>query len=77
MINRDTAYVFNGTEVVLTGKVAKKTLRSGKESTLYEIRPRTRENGTWTKWVHLTDLFEIVAEPAPPAPLQVVKKGET
>ncbi len=72
----DKAYVFNGTEVVMTGKVAKKTTPRGKENLLYEIKPRKSENGTWTKWVRMSDLFEIVDEPAPLPPLQFVRKEE-
>lgn len=72
----DKAYVFNGTEVVLTGKIAKRTLRSGKETAVHEIRPRLKENGTWTKWVRMNELFEITDEPPPPEPLRFVKKDE-
>lgn len=73
-IDKDKAYVFKGKEVILTGKIAKKTLRSGKENILYEVKPRVKENGTWTEWVRMSDLFEIVSEPLPPPPLNLVKK---
>lgn len=54
-------YVFKETEVVLTGKRAERKLRT-KTDTLYEIKPADSENGTWTKWVRMTDLYEIVGE---------------
>jgi len=67
------AYVHNGVEVKLTGKVAQKKLRSGKIDELHEITPRHAENGTFKKWVRMVDLFEIVEEPAPQPPLQLIK----
>jgi hypothetical protein len=63
-------YVYNETEVVLTGRTAEKPLPAltsrGKNkgveprmSVLHEITPRDKESITWKKWVRLTDLFEI------------------
>ncbi len=63
-------YVYNETEVVLTGRTAEKQLPAltargkNKETeprvqTLHEITPRDKEGITWKKWVRLSDLFEI------------------
>ena len=52
-------YVFKDTEVVLTGKRAERKLRT-KTDVLHEIKPADGENGTWTMWVRMTDLYEII-----------------
>jgi hypothetical protein len=47
-------YVYNGEEVVLTGRTAEKTLRSGRSKVLHEIRPLSvtdPENRQYNKWV--------------------------
>lgn len=68
-----TAYVWNGSEVRLTGRQAKKETASNATSRrgsirksidmLYEIEPASKEDGTWKKWVRKEELFEIVDEP--------------
>lgn len=64
----DKTYVYNETEVKLTGRTAKKTLEAkGRRSEpkvfmLYEITPADKENGSWKNWVKMTDLYEIVGE---------------
>ena len=57
----DKTYVYNGKEVVLTGRTATKELRSGRNRTLYEIRPLTAtpEQKDFNEWVEMEDLFEI------------------
>lgn len=50
-------YLFEGTEVQLTGRIAKKPSRS-KEIVLFEIRS-TNANDTWKRWVRLADMYEI------------------
>lgn len=63
-----TEYVYDGTLVKLTGRIAKK-IQAGTDAN----RRRTRESNTpslveitpaeisaWTKWVPMTDLYEIV-----------------
>lgn len=52
-------FVYGNLEVRLTGKVATKKLRSGKEDTIYEIIPSNPENGSNKIWVKLTELYEI------------------
>lgn len=55
-------YVYKGKEVVLTGRTASKSLRSGKEEILYETKPIDIADLSSTKyneWVKLKDLFEI------------------
>lgn len=62
-------YVYQELEVVLTGRVAKKEgKRTSRRTTApkidikYEIKPADDEAGTWTKWVHLEELYEIEAD---------------
>jgi len=60
------AYVYNGTVVVKTGRVAKKEITSTRRTRtttadeLYEITPQDIEEGSWKKWVHLSELYLIV-----------------
>ena len=56
--SKSKTYVLNGTEVKLTGRVAEKQLRKGKDE-LYEVQPADFENGSWKKWVRLIELYEI------------------
>ena len=63
-------YVYNDTEVKLTGRVAEKSVPAvGRKSTkepriinLYEITPTDPETGSWKKWVRMVDLYEIKAK---------------
>lgn len=61
-------YIFNDTEVKLTGRIAEKAIpvivrnkenKKPKISTLYEITPLDKELGSWKKWIRLVDLYEI------------------
>ena len=52
-------YVFENTEITLTGRTASKPLRSGKLETLYEITPRYDNVGAWRKWARMEDMFEV------------------
>jgi hypothetical protein len=57
-------YVFEGKEVKLTGRVAKKTRRSGKEVELWEVASLTVAKNSpsvtqWNKWVNPLDLLHI------------------
>ena len=53
-------YMYNKTEVVLTGRRAKKSSRrGGRETVLYEVTPKDQSNGSWTEWVQLSELYEI------------------
>ena len=64
----DKTYVFNETEVKMTGRTAKKEIAARGRRTeakvfiLYEVTPADNENGSWTNWVKMTDLFEIEKE---------------
>ena len=58
------SFVFDGVEVVKTGRQAKRTIPSvGKGEprvfTIYEIVPKDDPDG-WKKWVKMDDLWEIV-----------------
>lgn len=57
-------YVYNGTEVEKTGRVAKRestgTRRRTAPELLFEITPVDKEEGSWKKWVQSKELYEIV-----------------
>lgn len=52
-------YVYDNTEVRMTGRKSQRPLRSGKMDVLWEITPITSMDGTWKKWVSKNDLFMI------------------
>ena len=61
----DQKYVLNDLEVKLTGRVAVKRSKTGRNpgsviSTVYEVSPADTEEGSWKKWVKFTDLYEII-----------------
>ncbi len=62
----DKTYVFEGVEVKLTGRTAKKEMKTqrrrvaAKLDLIHEIAPADKEMGNWKKWVRMTELFEIV-----------------
>ena len=63
---KNKTYVYNNTEVRLTGRVAKKPLpttrkygRSEAETELFEIEPFDPTERNWKKWVSMSDLYEI------------------
>lgn len=59
MSTEQTNYVYENTEVKLTGRKASKTLRSNKVDELFEITPVDTLIGTWKKWVRMAELFEV------------------
>lgn len=54
-------YVYDNVEVRLTRRKASKKLKSGTINELVEITPLNPVSlsSAWTKWVKMTDLFEI------------------
>jgi len=51
-------------EVVLTGKTAKREIGgTGRAAVrvdmIYEITPANKDDGSWKKWVRMTDLYEV------------------
>lgn len=52
-------YVYENTEVKLTGRKASKELRSNRIDELFEITPVDSIVGTWKKWVRMSELFEV------------------
>ena len=59
MDTNTTQYLHEGIEVTLTGRTATKNGRRGKVITIYEICPSDTENGTFSRWVALEELFTI------------------
>lgn len=59
MTKNVSVYVYDNVEVQLTGRKAKKTLKSGTVDVLHEISPRSSMAGSWKKWVKIIELFEI------------------
>lgn len=56
------SYVYEQSEVVLTGRSATKQLRSGKVESLYEITPKSSQVGVWKKWVAFDSLYTVSEE---------------
>lgn len=52
-------YVYENVEVVTTGRIATKSLSSGKIDQVIEITPVHQSSGSWKKWVREKDLYEI------------------
>ena len=55
-------YIHEGIEVVLTGRVAERVLRAGKKDIKHEIRPADVEEGSYTRWVQMKELYIITQE---------------
>lgn len=55
-------YVYDNIEVTMTGRKAKKVLRSGNEDELFEVTPVHSVAGSWKKWVRKAELFEVQAD---------------
>lgn len=58
-MNTSKTYVYNDTEIKLTGRTATRTSTRGQTATLYEITPASDHDLTWKKWVELNKLYEI------------------
>lgn len=67
-MDEDKKFVFNGIEVVLTGRTAERKLSSRSKrvndyvDVLHEIKPFNVEDGSFKKWVHLVELYEITKD---------------
>lgn len=67
MTEETRTFVFQNTEVKMTGRTANKELKPTRRSktsepnvaTLYEITPVDSMNGSWKKWCRMEELFEI------------------
>lgn len=62
-------YVYKNTEVILTGRYASRinhrTFNRRSDNTqsheyLHEVTPADPSNGSWTSWVNMNELYEIV-----------------
>ena len=62
MSNKETLYVYDGLEVVLTGRKAQKKLRSQKTDEVVEVQQADAESASFKKWVRMKELFEIIEE---------------
>lgn len=69
----EVRYVYDNTEVIKTGRIARKqqpanTIRRSDRSPtrlveqLHEVTPASSDDGCWKKWVKQTDLYEIIDE---------------
>jgi len=56
-----STYVYDGKEVVMTGRTAVKSMKSGNLKTLYEVRPVEAEpdQKMYNQWVSMDDLYVI------------------
>jgi hypothetical protein len=57
--NIEKTFVYEQTEVRLTGRKATNQLRSGKVDEVVEITPVDSMQGQWKKWVRQDNLFEV------------------
>ncbi len=61
MSDGEVSWVFDGVEVIKTGRKAQNTTRSGKPLELIEVTPvDQRMVGTWKKWVKESELYEVM-----------------
>lgn len=58
------SYVHEGCEVIKTSKKAERKLRSGKTEQLVEITPKDASIGSWKRWIHEEELFEVLPDDA-------------
>lgn len=62
--SQSDTYVYDGLEVVLTGRTAKREIGgTGRTTTrvdlIHEITPASKEDGSWKKWVRMNDLYKV------------------
>jgi hypothetical protein len=59
-LDPNKTYVYDGVEVVLTGRKAKKPSNvANRMLVLYEVEPKDKESIQWKKWVSTRDIFTI------------------
>jgi len=58
MATNDT-FLLDNIEVVLTGRVAHRVLRSGNHEERSEVQPAESSDGTWKRWVKTSELYTI------------------
>ena len=54
-------YLYEDIEVKLTGRTAVKQISASRSLVLSEITPKDEQMGTWTKFVNLRTLFEVLS----------------
>jgi hypothetical protein len=63
------SFVYDGVEVTLTGRKAKKDkVRRNQiisSETIVEIAPKDKDGPTWKRWVRTTELYEIIEDSKP------------
>jgi len=53
-------YLFDSIEIIKTGRSAERKLRNGNIDSKIEITPADiKTNGSWTKWIKESELYEI------------------
>ena len=59
-LDLNKTYVYDGVEVVLTGRKAKKPSNvANRVLVLYEVEPLDKESIQWKKWVSTRDIYTI------------------
>ena len=56
------SYVYEGVEVTMTGRHAKRqatTIGGRRDEEIVEITPVDQDEADWKKWVKVNDLFEV------------------
>lgn len=66
--NNQTTYIYNTSEVKLTGRYAQKSVTMGsgriEHQTLVEIESLATDEPTWKRWVNVSDLFAVYVKDA-------------
>lgn len=66
MLDLNKNYVYDGTEIKLTGRKAQRkrtrsrTARTDAIDEIFEIKPADEELGSWKKWVREIELYEVI-----------------
>jgi hypothetical protein len=65
MTSPKQTYIFQGVEVVMTGRIAIRETPTtrGKQpikTTLYEVTPADKEEGSWKRWAGLSDMYKVI-----------------
>lgn len=55
----EQTYILGDIEVKETGRTASKMLRKGNIMIVHEITPANIEDGSWKKWVNLSELYKV------------------
>lgn len=61
-LDTNKSYVYENTEVRVTGRQSTRQLPSGKLDILVEVTPLDNINGSWKKWIMPNQLYTVIGE---------------